>query len=241
MYTLNGVIEKRPGSQIIGAIRGSSTKLNACTPVYGIGGSDYFLRLSDDGILQRYVWSSDLWVDISGSPTFSDTKTAILQAWGKVYIVNDTDLFTSWDGTTFTTKVPLDNPSVAPTVALVDSGRIRTVRIAASGTGYGVGNMLTLAGGDEKGTCTVSSIVSGTGAVTGVVVTTNGTGYAIANAVTTTVSPAGGSGCTIDITAVDGTGSRKEYYRYAWQNDGGQTLSSPNVYITGLPEKNGCY
>lgn len=153
LCTLNGVLEKRPGSAIIGDIRGSSTKLNAIAAVYDIGGTDYFLRISDDGILQRYVWASDLWVDVSGSPTFSNVKTKILQSWNKVYILNETDNFTMWDGSSFTVRHTLANPTVNPTLELI-------------GTSGGVNT---------------------------------------------------------------------RYYRYAWQSDGGQTLASATVAISGLP------
>ena len=154
-FTLNGVVEKRPGSQVVGAIRGTSTQLNALASVYEVNGINYFLRISNDGIMQRYVWASNLWVDIAGSPTFSNKKTAILQAWGKVYIMNDTDVFTMWDGTTFTFKTVLTDPTVVPVLAKVGTA----------------------------------------------------------------------------------TGTRLQYYRYAWQNDGGQTLSSGNASIGSLPEK----
>ena len=155
LYTLNGVLEKRPGSDNIGVIRGTSTKLNAIAGVYDVDGEDYFLRISNDGILQRYVWATDLWVDVSGSPTFSDVKTKIIQSWGKVYILNETDDFTMWDGTSFTTKSELVDPTVDPVLAKVGTA----------------------------------------------------------------------------------TGTRTEYYRYAWQNDGGQTLCSHTVLITALPEE----
>lgn len=234
-YTLNGVVEKRPGSQIIGSIRGTSTKLNALQGVYEVAGVSYFLRISDDGILQKYVWASDLWVDIAGSPTFSDKKTAILQAWGMVYIMNETDAFTIWDGSTFTVKTAIADPTVDPVLTLVGSGRINAVNIHAGGTGYAVGNVLTVDGGDGNCTLLVKSVNSGV--ISTVEITNPGTGYALANIVATTVAPSGGSACTIDITNVLGTGSRSEYYRYAWQNNGGQTLCSNTVLITGLPEQ----
>lgn len=116
-YTQNGIVEKRPGSKVIGAIRGSSTDINAMQGVYAVGGNDYFLRISDDGIMQRYVWNQDLWVDISGSPTFQDTEATILQSWGNVYILSSLDPMTKWDGTTFTTFTAVNNPSTAPVLA----------------------------------------------------------------------------------------------------------------------------
>lgn len=235
IYTLNGVLEKRPGSLSIGDIRGASTKLIGAKGVYDINGYDYFLRISDDGILQKYVWSSDLWVDIAGSPTFSNKKTAIIQAWGKVYICNDTDPFTMWDGTTFTVKTAIADPTVDPTAVLIGSGRVSMVNIRAGGTGYAVGNVLTITGGGTNCTLLVASVNSG--AVTTASVSNAGTGYAIANDIATTVAPTGGSGCKVDITAVLGTGNRSEYYRYAWQNNGGNTLSSNNVLVSNLPEE----
>lgn len=154
-FTLNGVIEKRPGSKALGSKRGSSTDIIALNGTYNVGGVNYFLRISDDGILQRYVWASGIWSDIPGSPTFTDTKTAILQSWGKVYIMNDTDAFTMWDGSSFTTKTAIADPTAVPVLAKVGSG----------------------------------------------------------------------------------TGTRLIYYRYAWQNNGGQTLASGNASISSLPEK----
>lgn len=234
-FTLNGVVEKRPGSKIIGTIRGSSTKLNALSAVYDINGNDYFLRISDDGILQKYLWTSDIWVDIAGSPTFSNVKTAILQSWGKVYIMNETDSFTMWDGTTFTYKVAIADPTVNPTAIKVGNGRVAGVTVSNGGSGYAVGNVLTISGGDTNCVLTVKTVNSGV--VSTVEITNAGTGYAVGTNKATTVSPSGGTGCTLNITIVSGAGTRVAYYRYAFQNNGGQTLCSNSVSVTGLPEE----
>jgi len=233
MYTLNGVLEKRPGSTVLGAIRGSSTKLNAMKAVYDINGVDYFLRISDDGILQKYVWASNLWVDVSGSPTFSNKKTAIVQAWGEVYIMNETDNMVSWDGTTFTTNTAIADPTVAPTVVITGSGKVELVKIGAGGTGYSVGNVLTVTGGDGNCQLTVATVSSG--AVTSVTITNPGLNYNLATAVATTVAPAGGTGCTINITSVIGKGTTAYYWKYAWQNSSGNTVASAYVSALNLP------
>jgi len=233
LCTLNGVLEKRPGSKIIGNIRGTSTHLNSLAMVNDIGGSDYFLRISNDGILQRYIWASDIWVDIAGSPTFTDTKTKILQSWNKVYILNDTDAFTTWDGTSFEVRDTLSNPTVSPTVELIGNGRVSAVLISAGGSGYAVGNVLSLTGGNSDCTLTVSTVASGV--VTAVSITNAGSGYATGTGQATTVAPAGGTGCTINVTKVLGSGVSTAYYRYAWQSNGGQTLASDTVSVTGLP------
>lgn len=234
-YTLNGVVEKRPGSQTIGDIRGSSTKLNVIQDVYELNGINYFLRISDDGIMQKYVWSSNLWVDIAGSPTFSNVKTAIKQSWGLVYIMNAVDPFTTWDGSTFSTKDPLENPSILPIVETVGTGRVTAVKVDNGGTGYAVGNVLSVDGGD--GACTLFVKTISGSSVSTVEITNAGTKYSMAKGVATTVAPSGGTGCKVDITGVVGSGNRNEFYRYSWQNNGGQTRCSLGAEATGLPEQ----
>lgn len=121
-YTENGVLDKRPGSIDLGEARGSSTKIYSLKGVCGIGGNDYLLRISDEGIAQRYSFASDTWLDISGSPTFSATRTTILQAYSYVYFLNPDDELVKWDGTSWVTFTELANPSTAPTVAKTGSG-----------------------------------------------------------------------------------------------------------------------
>lgn len=124
LYSQNGMLSKRPGSVEIGDPRGSSDHVNALKGVYEIGSpaQDYLLRISEDGILQRYSFGSESWVDIPGSPTFTDTDSQILQAYGFVYVLNETDAMTKWDGSSFTTFTALSNPSTAPTLAKQGSG-----------------------------------------------------------------------------------------------------------------------
>jgi hypothetical protein len=121
-YSQNGVLSKRPGSLNLGDIRGTSTIINALNGVYNIGGNDYLLRISDDGILQSYDFTDEEWEDVADSPTFTDTDSQILQAYGHVYILNQTDDMVKWDGTTFSTFTPIANPDTAPTVTKSGSG-----------------------------------------------------------------------------------------------------------------------
>jgi hypothetical protein len=73
----------------------------------------------------------------------------------------------------------------------------------AGGTGYNINDLLTLAVG-SGGVARVTA-VSSTGAVTAVTIESVGTGYSIASGIATTVVPAGGTGCTLQVTAVDFT------------------------------------
>jgi len=124
LYSQNGVLSKRPGSVNLGEPRGSSEQILALQGVYNIGDppADYLLRISDDGILQYYSFFSSAWIDVASSPTFSPVDTQILQAYGKVYLLNPEDDMYKWDGATFTTFDELDNPDTKPTLSKVGSG-----------------------------------------------------------------------------------------------------------------------
>lgn len=119
-YKANGVLEKREGSVNLGVAEGD--KINSLQGVYSIDGNNYFIRISDSGKAQYYNFSNEVWTDISGSPTFSDCYTNIIQAQGFVYFLNPEDEMTKWDGTTWYTFTALSNPSSAPTVAKTGSG-----------------------------------------------------------------------------------------------------------------------
>lgn len=122
MYTENGVLEKRPGSVNLGVPRGSSTKIYSLKGVYDVGGNDYLIRISDEGIAQRFSFASNTWVDIAGSPTFSPTRTTILQAYTWAYFLNPEDTMVKWDGTSWIYFTPESNPSSAPSVVKGGTG-----------------------------------------------------------------------------------------------------------------------
>jgi hypothetical protein len=80
------------------------------------------------------------------------------------------------------------------------STSIKTFAVNAAGTGYSVGDLLTVDGG-TAGILRVTTIGSN-GTVTAAVLVDGGEEYATATGSATTVSPSGGTGCTINITAV---------------------------------------
>jgi len=69
----------------------------------------------------------------------------------------------------------------------------------AGGSGYQVDQILTITG--TGGTARITSVGSG-GTVTGVVLETAGSGYTTGAGKATTVTPIGGSGCTLNITTI---------------------------------------
>jgi hypothetical protein len=74
----------------------------------------------------------------------------------------------------------------------------------AGGTGYTVGDLLTLSGG-TNGRVRVNSIDPSTGAVLSVSIYSAGSGYTVASGIATTPLTAGGTGCTIQVTSITGT------------------------------------
>lgn len=80
------------------------------------------------------------------------------------------------------------------------AGNIKTVSVNAAGTGYSIGNVLTIStGGDGNGQVTVAT-VNGSGGVTSVTLSNNGTGYVTGSGYATTGG--GGSGCTINVLSI---------------------------------------
>ena len=67
------------------------------------------------------------------------------------------------------------------------TGPIATVTVSAAGSGYSVGDILTMAGGTGTGAKLTVATLSGTGVAT-VAVSTAGTGYTVADALTSTVT-----------------------------------------------------
>jgi hypothetical protein len=119
-YGANGVLNKREGTAYLGTAEGN--KINVLKDVYNIDGEDYLIRISDTGKAQYYNFTNEVWTDISGSPTFSDTYTNILQGHGAVYFLNSTDPMTKWDGTTWSTWTALANPTTGPSLAKTGTG-----------------------------------------------------------------------------------------------------------------------
>ena len=72
------------------------------------------------------------------------------------------------------------------TVSTVSSGAITALTVTAAGSGYNVGDILTLSGGTTSARVTVATL-SGTGVAT-VTITTGGTGYSVSNSLTSTVT-----------------------------------------------------
>jgi hypothetical protein len=143
----------------------------------------YFSASSDP----NYVWI--------GRQDLTSAKTIAVNTGGTGYNVND-----------ILTIVQSGASGGTATVTAIIDGAISALSVAAIGSGYDVGDVLTVVqSGASGGTATVTS-VNGSGGVTGITLTTGGSLYDLGTGLSTTVSPSGGTGCTITITAIeDGT------------------------------------
>lgn len=121
VFSQNGVVKKRQGSLYVDEPRSGADRVIGLQSVYDIGNNDYVIRVGDGGIAEKYDWLTDTFSDISGSPTFPDIRTYILQGYGHVYFLNELTTLRKWDGTSWITFTALSNPSTAPTVAKVGS------------------------------------------------------------------------------------------------------------------------
>lgn len=83
-------------------------------------------------------------------------------------------------------KLPTPGTGATFSVTTVSSGAITALSVTAAGSGYNVGDILTLSGGSTAATVTVATL-SGSGIAT-VTITTGGAGYSNGNSLTSTVT-----------------------------------------------------
>lgn len=157
------------------------------------------LRVTEENKLQVESMIADgvtpIWYDLM---TGLDSTRFVFDTWWDDTLKKDVLLMVKFDPNIYSwqggiAKLMSTNTSDA-------AGIIATMALQAPGSGYLVGDVLTVAGG-TGGTLTVTSI-SGTGAVTGFTLTTRGTGYSNTTGAATT----GGTGTGATITIVVATG-----------------------------------
>ena len=83
-------------------------------------------------------------------------------------------------------------------------GSIGGVSIVQPGSSYNIGDTLTVNGGNNDATLTVTSVNSN-GGVSSVIITTGGTGYWQDTMYSTTVTPVGGSSCRVKVSSLSST------------------------------------
>jgi hypothetical protein len=84
-------------------------------------------------------------------------------------------------------ELPISGSGATFSVTTVNSGAITAVSVTAAGSGYNVGDVLTIAGGTGTGAKFTIATLTGTGVAT-VTLTEAGTGYTASDALTSTVT-----------------------------------------------------
>lgn len=133
-----------------------------------------------------------------GDPVENATATAYLSTWGTIVNVSNT---TNGSGYTDLPTVDFAQQGSGAIVGTI-SFQVVGATINTAGTGYSVGNILTVTGGSGA-SCTLSvTAVSLSGAVLSVNIINSGNYTTIPSTinVATSVSPAGGTSCTLNLT-----------------------------------------
>lgn len=139
VYSQYGSISKRQGCQLLGEAAVDSTKVVAGGMFYDIDGTDYMLRITDTGKVEKYNFSTGLWSLLTGTPPvgYADTDPEfiddspvfdtsvhinIVQTNGKIYFSSSVDRVTIFDGTDWSVYIELADPTTLPTVAKTGAG-----------------------------------------------------------------------------------------------------------------------
>lgn len=154
------------------------------------------------------------------TPTIGDTY-GVFRDVGKIYIIGggtsviaqyDIDADLAYCGKRFdygiarAASATLSNSSIEPIaigsiVRTTNGISVLNSTPTAAGSGYLVGQILTITTVGTGGTARILAVDSN-GGVTQVALETSGSGYTTGPGKATTVAPAGGSGCTLDITTL---------------------------------------
>ena len=163
------------------------------TKLYGLGQTGAGLTK----IVQKAVAESGLWT----LPATSEGNGAVRNS----CFVEYKDYLWGFQGTTQVWKWGLLSgvPAITNSAGTVGTvfNTVTAVAVNAGGTGYNINDVLTITQGSNNATLIVTAI-TGAGVVSTVTILQAGFNRTVATGLATTVSPSGGTGCTINISTV---------------------------------------
>jgi hypothetical protein len=143
------------------------------------------------------VWVFDIYAAVSSATNV----TKLIQNLNRVRAGSGTLTTTDLTATSKTATASTGTPFALATG--IDIGTVETAVVTVAGSGYAVGNILTVVQAGASG-CTLRVLtVGGGGSVATFEILTKGVGYTVAAGKATTVSPSGGTNCTIGVTAIN--------------------------------------
>jgi|GEM_PF-1368372 len=170
--------------KVSGTLEGGGLKINGSTISFGGGSSNNYLEISRTSAYQSN--GDSLNIRSGGATSGASDKNG-----GDLYLSSGLATGSGYSNIYFQTS------------SAISSGAVKTTTLNAGGSGYSVGDILTIVGGGNNATITVSTI-DGSGAVLTYTLSSAGTGYSVADAYATTYAGLG-TGFKINVTALTGS------------------------------------
>lgn len=224
---LSGTVANRPGRLLRGTIDATLAGVLASWEWMTSLGNTLPLRVCN-GNLQVESNIADgstfVWYTLLSSLTLT---RFVFDAWWDSTAQKDTLVFVNGDSTIKTWSGGI--AKITSTTAAV-AGGVLTASVTAGGSGYKVGDVLTISGGSTPATLTVTT-TDGSGAVTAFRLETAGSGYSTGAGQGTTGGFMGSSGCTINVLTVGTVGTITVSGTKSWGQMG--FASSGSLVING--------
>jgi|GEM_PF-6798731 len=216
---------KNIGLQIVSPVAGSDTSVALW--LSGTGGSVSGILFGTDTSFYRSA-ANTLTATGQSAFTLSAARQTTANTAGNNFTISasgSTSSATDKNGGTLTlqsgTSTGSGNSQFAiQTATPASTGIVTTVTLNAGGTGYTLGDVLTLTGGGNNGTITVDS-VDGSGVILTFTLTSGGTSYALSNAYPTTGGT--GTGAKFNVRVISGTGTNAVASRFSIGSNGSAT------------------
>ena len=209
---------------------------NQIGDISGTIATDIYMPLLQSA-MQRMIWRL-AW--------FGDTAAALVSGGGKIKNGSEVKLFTTCNGfwkqlntiigNNSTLRVPISRniESSIATMSLNATGAL-TVSVTAGGTGWVVGDTLTINGGTAGNLCLVKVATLSSDAIATVTIVSMGTGYSTgAGQATTKVSSTAGAGATLNISALSTGGGTGYAVGEIVTINGGDVTNLATIRVTTL-------
>lgn len=198
---LLGTIKNRDGLKRRGTANSAIAGVTSSYEWYTSLGAIFPLRVTEEDKLQFESDIADgstlVWYDLM---TVLDSTRFVFDTWWDDTLKKDVLVFVKFDNNLYAWQGGL--AKLDSTNTTYAAGVISTMNLQAPGSGYVVGNVLTISGGGGTGATLTVTAISGTGAITDFDLTTRGSGYSNTVGAATT----GGAGTLATITITVATG-----------------------------------
>lgn len=235
---ISGTIATRPGIKQYGPTDSTTAGVVSNFPWQTTTGKSLELRVSNNKLqVLSNITGSLVWYDLLEQTTLLNPARSLtnfsfdkwyetLESKDRLAMVRGDANILHWSG-----GISIVGSTSAAVSGIIDA--FSAVTPSTAGTGYAIGDVLTITGGDGTATCRVDDVSAfPTLGVTAVTMLTYGTGYTTGNKATT---GGAGSGCFISILNVVSAGTiTKQVTSTSWSEDGFSSYSqAENTVVIG--------